>query len=300
MTQEKGRCAKLVKELDEMKKENRVWETKIADLDSDLAVSVCYCSSSSREIHFVAVFVVFSSHFIREKREYITMATNSMKQMINLMLSPSVCLFFFLLFTNAFKMKSVRRKAQMEKSALEKEISALKMQKESSAPNSKKLDELRKQNADLQAQIDAETKKTTEAMTKFEELNEQHVYVKAQLASEKEALEQSNNAQKAKIVTAENILERFKRDNIDLSRKIVDVQAKCKELESKSSQNLIQEHERKRLLASLQEKSHQYELLVSENEMNKDLNEQLKKEVITFMRPLPFCIAFMKMKKKHS
>lgn len=193
--------------------------------------------------------------------------------------------------------QSVRRKAQMEKSALEKEISALKMQKESSAPNNKKMDELRKQNTDLQAQIDGETKKTTEAMTKFEELNEQHVYIKAQLASEKEALEQSNNAIKAKLVTAESILERFKRDNIDLSRKIVDMQTKCKELESKSSQNLIQEHERKRLLASLQEKSHQYELLVSENEMNKDLNEQLKKEVITFM--LRFALLRMRKKKQQ-
>lgn len=188
----------------------------------------------------------------------------------------------------------MRRKAQMEKSALEKEISALKMQKESSAPNSKKLDELRKQNTDLQAQIDGETKKTTEAMTKYEQLNEQHVYIKAQLASEKEALEQSNNALKAKIVTAETVLERFKRDNIDLSRKIVDMQKNCKELESKSSQNMVIEHERKRLLASLQEKSHQYELLVSENEMNKDLNEQLKKEVITFMRLLPpICFALV-------
>lgn len=45
MTQEKGRCAKLEKELDEMKKENRLWETKIADLDSDLAVSF--------QIHFL-------------------------------------------------------------------------------------------------------------------------------------------------------------------------------------------------------------------------------------------------------
>lgn len=208
VTQEKGRCAKLEKELDEMKKENRLWETKIADLDSDLA--------------------------------------------------------------------SVRRKTQMEKSALEKEISALKMQKES-APN-KKVDELRKQNTDLQAQITSETKKTTDMTAKFEQLNEQHIFIKAQLTSDKEALESSNNALKAKVVTAESILERFKRDNIDLSRKIVDMQNKCKDLESKSSQNMVIEHERKRLLASLQEKSHQYELLVSENEMNKDLNEQLKKE----------------------
>lgn len=174
-------------------------------------------------------------------------------------------------------LKSVRRKAQLEKAALEKEIATLKLQKES-VP-SKKMDELRKQNTDLLAQIDSELKKTTEVTSKYEQLEEQHVFIKAQLTSDKQALETSNSTLKSKMTTLETNLERFKRDNIDLSRKILDVQTKCKELESKSSQNMVIEHERKRLLSSLQEKSHQYELLVSENEMNKDLNEQLKKEV---------------------
>lgn len=165
----------------------------------------------------------------------------------------------------------------MEKTALEKEIASLKMQKDSLP--SKKMDELRKQNTDLQAQIDSELKKSTDVTSKYEQLQEQHVFIKAQLSSDKETLETSNSTLKSKMATLETNLERFKRDNIDLSRKIVDVQNKCKEFESKSSQNMVIEHERKRLLASLQEKSHQHELLVSENEMNKDLNEQLKKEV---------------------
>ncbi|XP_031627694.1 myosin heavy chain, non-muscle isoform X3 [Contarinia nasturtii] len=208
VTHEKGRAAKLEKELDELKNENRRWETKIADLDADL--------------------------------------------------------------------NTLRRKTQTEKVALEKEIVALKSQKD--ILPGKKMDELRKQNTDLQAQIDSEVKKTTDITSKYEQLQEQHVFIKAQLSSDKEALETSNNALKAKISTLETNVERFKRDNIDLSRKIVDVQNKCKDLESKSSQNVVVEHERKRLLSSLQEKSHQYELLVSENEMNKDLSVQLKKE----------------------
>lgn len=171
----------------------------------------------------------------------------------------------------------MRRKAQTEKTALEKEISSLKNHKESLP--SKQMDELRKQNIDLQAQIDSEVKKTTQVTSKYEQLEEQHVLIKAQLTSDKETLESSNNALKSKVATLESSIERFKRDNTDLSRKIVDVQNKCKDLESKSSQNVVMEHERKRLLASLQEKSHQYELLVSENEMNKDLSVQLKKEV---------------------
>lgn len=192
-----------------------------------------------------------------------------MNGMINLNKCFVLCVYLYF--------KTLRKKAQTEKAALEKEIVALKNQKDT-APG-KKMDELRKQNTDLQAQIDSEVKKTTDVTSKYELLEEQHVFIKAQLTSDKEALETSNNALKAKISTLETNVERFKRDNIDLSRKIVDVQNKCKDLESKSSQNVVVEHERQRLLASLQEKSHQYELLVSENEMNKDLSVQLKKEV---------------------
>lgn len=157
-------------------------------------------------------------------------------------------------------------------------MAAINAQKESQP--SKKLDELRKQNTDLLAQIDDEVRKTMEITTKYEQLEEQHVFIKAQLTSDKEKLQTTNNTLKTKMTAIETELERFKRDNIDLSRKVLDVQNKYKDLESKSSQNTVIEHERKRLLASLQEKSHQYELLVSENEMNKDLSEQLKKEVI--------------------
>lgn len=181
----------------------------------------------------------------------------------------------------------MRRKTQTEKAALEKEIATLKLQKD--VVPGKKMDELRKQNTDLQAQIDSEVKKTTEVTSRYEQLEEKHVFIKAQLSSDKDALESTNNTQKAKIVTLESNLERLKRDNTDLSRKMVDLQNKCKELESKSSQNVVVEHERKRLLASLQEKSHQYELLVSENEMNKDLSVQLKKEVHTNTHSMISC-----------
>lgn len=141
------------------------------------------------------------------------------------------------------------------------------------------VDDLRKQNAQLQAQISGDARKMMDVTTKHEQLEEQHVLVKAQLTSQNEQLEIKTATMKTKLSTMEAELARYKRDNIDLSRKIVEMQARYKDLESKSSQNAVIEHEKNRLLASLQEKSHQYELLISENEMNKDLSEQLKKEV---------------------
>lgn len=145
-------------------------------------------------------------------------------------------------------------------------------------PN-RKLEELKRQNVDLLAQSELDAKKLTDVTSKYEQLEEQHIFVRAQLTSDKETLQASNTAIKSKMTAMESELDRFKRDNIDLSRKIVEVQTKCKDLESKQSQISVIEHERKRLLNTLQEKSQQYELLVSENEMNKDLSLQAKKEV---------------------
>lgn len=153
----------------------------------------------------------------------------------------------------------------------------MKLQKDST-PN-RKLEELKRQNVDLVAQIELDAKKLTEVTSKYEQLEEQHIFVRAQLTSDKEALQATNASTKSKMTAMESELERFKRDNIDLSRKIVELQNKCKELESKQSQSSVIEHERKRLLNQLQEKSQQYELLASENAMNKDLSLQSKKEV---------------------
>lgn len=141
------------------------------------------------------------------------------------------------------------------------------------------VEELRKQNTQLQAQIISDEKKIMDVTTKYEQLEERHVLVRAQLTTQNEQLEAKAATMKTKMSTMETELARFKRDNIDLSRKVVEMQTRCKDLESKSSQNAVIVHEKNRLLASLQEKSHQYELLISENEMNKDLSEQLKKEV---------------------
>lgn len=189
-----------------------------------------------------------------------------------------------------FYFQALRKKTLAEKQTFEREIASLKTQKD--VQPSKKLDELRKQNTDLQAQYDEEVKKLKQVTSKFEQLEENHVFVQAQLTSDKESLQMSNNTQKLKISQLETEVARFKRDNIDLSRKTVDVQNKCKDLESKNSQISVIEHERKRLLASLQEKNHQYELLVSENEMNKDQSEQWKKEVRSHINryALPFLI----------
>lgn len=165
----------------------------------------------------------------------------------------------------------------------------MKLQKDS-IPN-RKLEELKQKNIDLLAQSELATQKLNEITTKYEQLEEQHIFVRAQLTSDKEALQATNATTKSKLSAMESELDRFERNNIDLSRKIVDVQNKYKELESKQSQHTVVEHERKRLLNQLQEKSQQYELLASENAMNKDLSLQAKKEVSPECQCICCCIS---------
>lgn len=173
---------------------------------------------------------------------------------------------------------ALRKKLHTENTAHEKEIASLKAAR--NATPSKKLDELKKQNNELIAQCEIDARKLAEITGKYEQLGEEHVFMKAKLTSDKESLETSNATLKGKISALELQLDVSKRDNIDLTRKISNIQNKQKDLEGKSSQNSVLEHERKRLQASLDEKYQQYEQLARENEMNKDLSMQWKKEVV--------------------
>lgn len=173
--------------------------------------------------------------------------------------------------------QALRKKTQKDQTALEKEIERLKANK-LEVP-SKKLDELKKQNLELQTQLENETKKLAETTAKFEQLEESYVFTRAQLSTEKENLENNFNATKTKLSTLEVENAQLRKDNIDLSRKIVDTQNKLKDMDAKQAHNGAVEHERTRLLAALKEKDQEYEFLVKENEMNKDLGIQLKREV---------------------
>lgn len=160
---------------------------------------------------------------------------------------------------------------------MEKEIERLKTNK-SDTPN-RKLDELKKLNQELQTQLENETKRLADTTAKFEQLEETYVFTRAQLTTDNENLQNNFNAVKTKLTGLEVENAQLRKDNIDLSRKIVDTQNKLKEMEVKQAHSGAIEHERTRLLAALKEKGQEYEFLVKENEMNKDLGIQLKREV---------------------
>lgn len=174
-------------------------------------------------------------------------------------------------------MQALRKKSQKDQTSLEKEIERLKASK-TETPN-KKIDVLKKHNQDLQSQLEIEAKRLLDVTAKFEHLEETYVLTRAQLTTENENLQNNFNAVKTKLSAFEVENAQLRKDNIDLSRKIVDTQNKMKELEMKHAHSGAVELERTRLLAALKRKEQEYEFLTKENEMNKDLGIQLKREV---------------------
>lgn len=182
----------------------------------------------------------------------------------------------------------MRTKSQKEKTAFEREIVSLKASNDST-PN-KKIDELRKQTTDLETKLDREMKQCAELTAKYEHLEEEHILTKAQLTTDKEGLQANLATLKKKVTNLENENGRFKKDNIDLSRKIVDMQNKCKDLESRQIRTSNMEHENMRLTSTVQQRDQEYNKLLNENDMNKEVGVQLRREVS--IRTNGHCVKF--------
>lgn len=135
----------------------------------------------------------------------------------------------------------------------------------------------------MQAGLDREMKKCVDLTGKYEHLEEEHILTKAQLTTDKEGLQANLTTLKTKLSSLEAENTRFRKDNIDLSRKIVDMQNKQKELETKQNRNSSLEHEKNRLLSTIQQKDQDYNKLYKENDMNKEVGAQLRREVCLFL-----------------
>lgn len=176
-----------------------------------------------------------------------------------------------------FLFQTLRTKAHKEKTVLEREIVSLKASNDST-PN-KKIEEIRKQTVELQNSLDRETKQCADLTAKYEHLEEEHILTKAQLTTDKEGLQTSLATLKSKLSNVEAENSRFKKDNIDLSRKIVDMQNKCKDLEGRQLRTNSLEHENRRLTTTIQQREQEFKKLSNENDMNKEVGVQLRREV---------------------
>lgn len=163
---------------------------------------------------------------------------------------------------------------------MEKEIATLKAKSSNSDEiPTKKVQELKKQNDELQTELDRDRKRYSELNGKFEHLEEEHLFVKAQLTTQKENLQTELVTTKSKLINSEADLAKVTKEKDDLNKNLTQAQQKVRDFEGKGAKSSAVELENNRLKSCLSEKEQEFKNLKKETEMNKDVNEQMKKEV---------------------
>uniref|UniRef100_A0A182M105 SOGA coiled-coil domain-containing protein n=1 Tax=Anopheles culicifacies TaxID=139723 RepID=A0A182M105_9DIPT len=174
-----------------------------------------------------------------------------------------------------------KKNAELIKESLEREMSALKSKSTTGVADSestKILQDLKKQNEELTAEIHQQSRKFEELLQKHETMEEDHLVVKAQLASEREKTQEVDKL-KNKLLQAEAIESRLVKENTNMSRRLVEVQKKLTAAETNNDNRYAGiELEKNRLKTALEDKQHDFEKLTKESEMNAYQVNQLKKD----------------------
>uniref|UniRef100_A0A182F192 Uncharacterized protein n=1 Tax=Anopheles albimanus TaxID=7167 RepID=A0A182F192_ANOAL len=159
-----------------------------------------------------------------------------------------------------------KKNAEVIKESLEREITSLKSKTSGNEQDN------------LTTEIHQQNRKFEELLQKHETMEEEHLVLRAQLASEREKSQESEKL-KEKLIQSEAIETRLVKENTNLSRKLVEAQKKLSTVEA-STENRIAtiELERNRMKALLEDKQNEYEKLLKENEMNSYQVNQLKKD----------------------
>ena len=171
----------------------------------------------------------------------------------------------------------VKRNADRTKENLENEISKLKSKSSAIELPSKKLQELKTQNEELTSLVEDQNLQISNLTSRYEALQEEHVLFKAENASDKKNTQQELQSIKNKLTESEVIEARMKKENTDLSKKLLESSRKLAALESSGGRNV--ELERNRLRSQLEDKQREYEHLSRENEVNAYQLAQIKKDV---------------------
>ncbi|XP_058061394.1 uncharacterized protein LOC131211792 isoform X2 [Anopheles bellator] len=174
-----------------------------------------------------------------------------------------------------------KKNADLIKESMEREIVTLKSKSsvgEEDSASSKILQELKKQNEDLTAEIHQQSKRFDELLQKHETMEEDHLVLRAQLASEREKTQEAQKLRE-KLIQSEAIETRLVKENTNLSRKLVEAQKKLATVETNAENRYASiELEKSRIKTSLEDKQHEFEKLNKEKEMNAYQVNQLKKD----------------------
>lgn len=171
-----------------------------------------------------------------------------------------------------------RNRMESTRASLESEIAHLKRHSASDDPAALKIQEMSQKNSEIMSKLEEETRKYQQLVSKHENLEEDHVMLKAQMESNKQKLQELDTLRN-KLTQADNIEARLVKENTNLSRKMVEMQKRVAQLESAADSRMAGlELEKNRLKSALEDKQREYEQLSSENEMNAYQVAQLRKD----------------------
>ena len=176
-------------------------------------------------------------------------------------------------------LQTAKKSFEKTKALLEQELATLKNKSTSNDLPSKKLQELKDQNKELEERIESEGKKYAALNGRYELLEEEHVLFKAKLSTEKEKVESDLTTLKIRVKNFEEAENKWKKDSTDLTKRINELQKKLTTAETKDVKSSTTELELSRMRAKLESKESEYDRLVRENEMNVDQLGQMRKEV---------------------
>lgn len=173
---------------------------------------------------------------------------------------------------------ALRKAADRTKSDHEKELSYLKSRSITAEVPSKKLQELKDHTKDLEEKLSTEHKRYDELNKKYEHLEEDRIIEKSRLVTDKENLEMEIRNIRMKMGELQTNESRLKRENEDLNRRIQDLQKTMNNRSSKEAQLAAMEVEKNRFKNLMEQAQHELDTKTRENDMNRDLLSQIRRE----------------------
>lgn len=173
---------------------------------------------------------------------------------------------------------ALRKAADRSKADHEKELAYLKSRSMTAEVPSKKMQDLKDQLKELEEKLSSETKRYEALTKKFELLEEERIIEKSHLVTDKENLEIELRNTRLKMGELQSNESRLKRDNEDLNRRITDLQKTMNSRSSKEAQLAQLEVEKNRFKNLMEQAQHELETKTRENDMNRDLLSQIRRE----------------------
>ncbi|XP_063703120.1 titin homolog isoform X2 [Culicoides brevitarsis] len=173
---------------------------------------------------------------------------------------------------------ALKKAADRSKAEHEKELNYLKSRSMTAEVPSKKMQELKDHVKELEEKLGAEQKRYETLQKKIEGLEEEHIIEKSHLITDKENLEFDLRNIRMKINELQANETLLKRENDDLNRRIHEQQKTMNTRSGREAQLSAMDAEKTRYKNLMEQAQHELETKNRENEMNREMLSQVRRE----------------------